>query len=153
MSAKRFHVFLHKQQWIIQENKRKQTEKQSGFKLPSKSFMEYLKSYPLTGNENNFFQKYIDRAELIIASSIVGKRNEDDYYWICENFPDECPKSYGGYMRMKNQNTKNFRKLADLCLQKGRNIEIEDKYTEQSKKLRELISAEEAAYKADYGIR
>lgn len=146
IDAKSFHTFFHKQQWIIQEKRREFNEKKSGYKFPPISFSEYMKSHPITGSEENFFKNQIDRAELTIASAIVGKRNRDDYKWICENLPSECPKSYGGYIRMKNQNTKNFRRLVDLCSEQGKNIEVEDKFAEQSRKLREIVKAEEAAY-------
>ena len=45
-----------------------------------------------------------------------------NYKWLQENLPDICPKSYSGYKRMKNGNTKNYRKLVAKAKEKGRNI-------------------------------
>lgn len=45
-----------------------------------------------------------------------------DYKWLQENLPDICPKSYSGYKRMKNGNTKNYQKLAARAKEMGRDI-------------------------------
>jgi len=45
------------------------------------------------------------------------------YEKICETLPDIAPKSYSGYMRMKNANTKNYLKLVEAAKQHGISIE------------------------------
>lgn len=45
-----------------------------------------------------------------------------DYKWLQENLPDLCPKSYSGYKRMKNGNTKNYQKLVAKAKELGRDI-------------------------------
>lgn len=49
--------------------------------------------------------------------------NKREFNWIQENLPEICPKSYSGYMRMKNANTKNFQKIVAEAKKLGRNIE------------------------------
>lgn len=49
--------------------------------------------------------------------------NKREYKWIQENLPEICPKSYSGYMRMKNGNTKNYQKIAAEAKKLGKNIE------------------------------
>ena len=45
-----------------------------------------------------------------------------DYKWLQENLPDICPKSYSGYKRMKNGNTKNYQKIVLKAKEMGRDI-------------------------------
>lgn len=46
-----------------------------------------------------------------------------DYDWLWEFLPDLCPKSFSGYMRMKNLNSKNYQKIIAEAKKLGRNIE------------------------------
>ena len=55
----------------------------------------------------------------IEAERGINKRN---YKWIQKNIPDKCPKSYSGYMRMKNGKTKNFLILQNIAEKYGRKI-------------------------------
>ncbi|MDY3690706.1 MAG: phage minor capsid protein [Dysosmobacter sp.] len=50
----------------------------------------------------------------------VAKR---EYRWIQENLSGICPKSFSGYMRMKNANTKNYQKIVAEAKKLGRVIE------------------------------
>lgn len=45
-----------------------------------------------------------------------------DYEWLQENLPDICPKSYSGYKRMKNGNTKNYQIIVAKAKEMGREI-------------------------------
>lgn len=45
-----------------------------------------------------------------------------DYKWLQENLPDICPKSYSGYKRMKNGNTKNYQIIVAKAKEMGREI-------------------------------
>lgn len=70
--------------------------------------------------EEQMRQLYFEthRAE-IEALWAADKRN---YKWLQENLPDVCPKSYSGYKRMKNGNTKNYQKLVTKAKEMGRDI-------------------------------
>lgn len=46
-----------------------------------------------------------------------------EYKWIQENLTDFCPKSFSGYMRMKNADTKNYQKIVAEAKKLGRIIE------------------------------
>lgn len=65
-------------------------------------------------------QYYRDNIIEIEAQRGIDKR---DYQWLQKNLPDICPKSYSGYKRMKNGNTKNYQKLVALAKELGRIIE------------------------------
>ena len=41
--------------------------------------------------------------------------DEIEYYTIRATLPDIAPKSFGGYRRMKNQQTKNYLKIAKIA--------------------------------------
>ena len=45
-----------------------------------------------------------------------------DYDWIWEFIPELCPKSFSGYMRMKNANTEKYQKLVAEAKKRGYNI-------------------------------
>lgn len=49
--------------------------------------------------------------------------NKREYKWVQDNLPEICPKSYSGYMRMKNANTKNYQKIVAEAKKLGRIIE------------------------------
>ncbi len=124
----------------------KWVKRHSDMGFPIESRERYLSRIVLPDPPINLLKHYTDIAELSIGRSIVRRRNRDDYDWISANLPSMCPKSYGGYKRMKSQKTKNFLKLATACLELGRDIQIEDEYTLQAKQLAEIRAKEEAAY-------
>lgn len=45
-----------------------------------------------------------------------------DYDWLWEFLPEICPKSFSGYMRMKNLNSKNYQKIIAEAQKLGRYI-------------------------------
>lgn len=47
---------------------------------------------------------------------------KSEYKWIQENLPDICPKSYSGYMRMKNGDTKNYQKIVSAAAEKWKRL-------------------------------
>lgn len=67
------------------------------------SYRNYLKE------KENEYQKGIDEIE---------------YYTIRATLPDIAPKSFGGYRRMKNQQTKNYLKIAKIA--EGNGIKISE---------------------------
>lgn len=48
--------------------------------------------------------------------------DQRNYFWLQANLPEKCPKSFGGFRRMKNQNTKNYQLLKQLAAELGREI-------------------------------
>lgn len=46
-------------------------------------------------------------------------QDRKDYDWLREHLPEQSPKSFGGYRKMKNANSANYIKLKNLALQKG----------------------------------
>lgn len=46
-------------------------------------------------------------------------QDRKDYDWIREHLPEQAPKSFGGYRKMKNLNSSNYNKLKTLASQKG----------------------------------
>ncbi len=87
---------------------------------------------------DRFFQGYTNDSLIGVGPRLTAeeKRKEDsiiereaqrgidkrDYKWLQENLPDICPKSYSGYKRMKNNNTKNYQKLVACAKELGREI-------------------------------
>ena len=49
----------------------------------------------------------------------IDKRLEQDFNWLKNNLPDKAPKSLGGYKRMYNTKSANFKKLAELAEKNG----------------------------------
>lgn len=60
--------------------------------------------------------------DLDIEREVQRGIDKRDYKWLQEHLPDICPKSYSGYKRMKNGNTKNYQKLVALAKELGRTI-------------------------------
>lgn len=58
------------------------------------------------------YQKKQDEREMMI-------KDRENYDKLCEFFPDIAPKSFGGYKKMKNSNSKNFQKIAETAKTKG----------------------------------
>lgn len=50
------------------------------------------------------------------------EKNRADYDWILKNLPEIAPKSLSGYVRMKNSNSTNYKKIVEIAKQKGYTI-------------------------------
>ena len=61
-------------------------------------------------------------AEYVIEREVKRGQDMRDFQWIQDNLPDICPKSLTGYRRMKNQNTKNYRKIVEAARAMGYEI-------------------------------
>ena len=48
--------------------------------------------------------------------------NRKDYNWLFEFLPEDCPKSFSGYTRVKNANTEKYQKLVLKAKEKGYTI-------------------------------
>lgn len=64
----------------------------------------------------------INEYEAEIAEIKAKKQDKKEYDLISKKLPDIAPKSFGGYRKMKNSNSKNFQKLSEEC--KKVNIKI-----------------------------
>lgn len=68
-----------------------------------------------------------ERADYIMCQQEIEKqRTQDicrsDYEWLWEYLPEICPKSFSGYMRMRNANTVNFDKILKAAANSGRTL-------------------------------
>lgn len=63
-----------------------------------------------------------DYQKRVIDPYIQESKDREQYYWLLENIPDIAPKSFGGYRRMKNNNSTNYQKLVDKVKSNGKNI-------------------------------
>ncbi|CDC68372.1 MULTISPECIES: hypothetical protein [environmental samples] len=135
MSGKQYRALIEHQGKMHQKGHEKKWGIKRGIKFKIKNFLFGIKHRiePI-----NRYKEEIDMAELSTGEAIVSARNKSDYEWLAINLPDMCPKSFSGYMRMKNQNTKNFMKIAKCSIERGRDITIADIYTEQAKKLADI---------------
>ena len=49
-------------------------------------------------------------------------KEQRDFAWAQDNFPEKCPKTISSFRRMKKQNTKNYQALKALAAEQGREI-------------------------------
>lgn len=66
-------------------------------------------------------EEYYNR---VIKPCIEEERQREEYYWLLENCPDIAPKSFGGYRKMKNMNSDNYKKIVGEVFNRGNNIDI-----------------------------
>lgn len=57
-----------------------------------------------------------------VQDILTESKDRTDYEWLLQFLPNVAPKSFGGYRRMKNSNSANFKKLKESALAKGREI-------------------------------
>ncbi len=50
------------------------------------------------------------------------EKDKQDFDWLCEHLPEFAPKSFSGYRRMKNANSKNYLRIVEEALNNGRSI-------------------------------
>lgn len=62
------------------------------------------------------------RDKSLIEAEASRLKEEQDFQWLQETLPAKCPKSLGGFRRMKTQNTKNYQALKQLAADLGREI-------------------------------
>ena len=66
-------------------------------------------------------KNYLEHLEQLQKEKQKGL-DEIEYYHIFYELPEIAPKSFGGYRRMKNAQTKNFLKLKDQAIKHGISI-------------------------------
>ena len=71
-----------------------------------------------TAEEKRYYNEYLEEQ----AKEEQKEKDRDEYYLIMENLPNDTPKSFSSYRRMKNAKSKNFLKLYEMAKEKG--IEI-----------------------------
>lgn len=59
----------------------------------------------------------------IIEPYIKESRDREQYYWLLENFPELAPKSFGGYRKMKTNNSNNYQKIVFEVKKHGFDLE------------------------------
>ena len=72
----------------------------------------------------------------------IKEKDKQQYAWLCKNLPDIAPKSMGGFTRMKNSNSKNFKKLAEEAQKFG----VEITYSDEDIKELEYLKPFEEKY-------
>ena len=73
---------------------------------------EIMNTLPTMGERKAYYKRVIEpRKEKM--------HDKEEYYWFLENLPNNAPKSFSGYRRMKKNNTENYKKLISLALEKG----------------------------------
>lgn len=55
----------------------------------------------------------------LLKKHIENEKNKKDYEWVCKYLPEIAPKSLSGYVKMKNSNSANYKKLVESAKQKG----------------------------------
>lgn len=71
-----------------------------------------------TAEEKKYYNEFLEKQ----AKEVQKEKDRDEYYLLMENCPEEAPKSFSSYRRMKGAKSKNFLKLCDIAKSKG--IEI-----------------------------
>lgn len=61
-------------------------------------------------------EKYYEQERLKKQAEMQDRK---DYDWLREHLPEQAPKSFSGYRKMKNANSANYVKLKNLAFQKG----------------------------------
>lgn len=89
--------------------------------IKSKDIIEYCNK-PLrdmrTKAERELYADYLHEQEVERVKLV----DQTHYDWLWEHMPDICPKSFGGYRRMKSSNSTNFQKICRVALENGRDI-------------------------------
>lgn len=65
-----------------------------------------------TRQEKENYDEYISKQK-------ENEKDRKDYDWICEYLPNISPKSFGGYKKMKNSNSQNYKKIIDEAREKN----------------------------------
>lgn len=73
---------------------------------------ELMQNLPTQSERNEYYKN-------IIVPAIEEKADRQDYYWLLEHLHSLAPKSFGGYRKMKNANTDNYKKIVEKALEKG----------------------------------
>ena len=64
-----------------------------------------------------------DYQKRVIDPYIEESKDKEQYYWLLENIPKMAPKSFGGYRRMKKQQTTTYKNIVNEVVGKGYEFE------------------------------
>lgn len=82
------------------------------------SRLDELKKLQLYAEESRTESKE-DYYNRVIKPSIDEEKDKEEYYWLLENLPSIAPKSFGGYRKMKNTQSDNYKKIINEVNNKG----------------------------------
>ena len=82
------------------------------------SRLDELKKLQLYAEESGTETKE-DYYNRVIKPNMEEEKDKEEYYWLLENFPSIAPKSFGGYRKMKNTSSANYKKIIDEVNNKG----------------------------------
>lgn len=72
--------------------------------------------------EKQRYADYLSRMYAEAKESAAREWDRDEYTLILEKIPNDAPKSFGAYRRMKNSNSVGFQKLQQIAAEHGINI-------------------------------
>lgn len=75
-----------------------------------------------TEEEKQRYQDYVDKITTDAQHEAAKEWDRNEYDILLSEFPDDAPKSFGSYRRMKNGNTSGFKKLQVKAAEKGIDI-------------------------------
>ena len=67
-------------------------------------------------------ETYEDYQKRVIDPYIEEASEREQYYWLLENMKDIAPKSFGGYRRMKKNNSENYQKIEEEVTKESKSI-------------------------------
>lgn len=82
------------------------------------SRLDELKKLQLYAEESGTESKE-DYYNRVIKPNIEEEKDKEEYYWLLENLPSIAPKSFGGYRKMKNTLSDNYKKIINEVNDKG----------------------------------
>lgn len=87
------------------------------------SRLDELKKLQVYAEESGTESKE-DYYKRVIKPNVEEERDKEEYYWLLENMPSIAPKSFGGYRKMKNTSSDNYKKIVDEVNNKGYDLNL-----------------------------
>lgn len=87
------------------------------------SRLDELKKLQVYAEESGTESKE-DYYKRVIKPNVEEERDKEEYYWLLENMPSMAPKSFGGYRKMKNTSSDNYKKIVDEVNNKGYDLNL-----------------------------
>lgn len=89
-------------------------------------------AWDYTGNFVEFCNRpFIDertpKEKAVFNNHILEKERKqiikEEYEWLCKQLPEIAPKSIGGYTRMKNTQSENYKKIQQIAAEHGKTLD------------------------------
>lgn len=93
------------------KKERKSIDEYFNYKNEVDVLTDLMNTLPTLGEREAYYKRLIEPAKKKL-------HDKNDYYWILENLPNDAPKSFSAYRRMKKANTEKYKKLVSLALDK-----------------------------------